>query len=98
MIFSFMRNEGFARDRSENFLVELEGGNGNKESWQDKIIQKLTTFHHICMHVFNDGCINECECEYFSLIRVRKYIFPPHIMKKGTPTVCISVKSVHDFC
>ena len=50
MIFSFMRNEGFARDRSENFLVELEGGNGNKESWQDKIIPKLKTFHSSDMY------------------------------------------------
>ena len=51
MIFSFVRNEGFARGRSENFLVELEGGNGNKESWQDKIIQKLKALHHlyVCM-------------------------------------------------
>ena len=51
MIFSFMRSEVFARGGSENFLVELEGGNGNKESWQDKIIQKLKTFHHryVCL-------------------------------------------------
>ena len=39
-----MLGEAFARGRSEHFLVELEGGNGNKESWQDKTIMKIENF------------------------------------------------------
>ena len=49
LIFSFMRGGSFSRGRAENFLVELEGGIGNKESWQDKIILKI---EHLCLHIY----------------------------------------------
>ena len=44
-----MRSGSFSRGRSENFLVEMEGGIGNKESWQDKIILKI---EHLCLHTY----------------------------------------------
>ena len=49
LIFSFMRSGSFSRGRSENFLVEMEGGIGNKESWQDKTILKI---EQLCLHAF----------------------------------------------
>ena len=51
LIFSFLCGGGFARGRTENFLVELEGGSGNKESWQNKIILKSENLSVTCLYI-----------------------------------------------